>query len=38
MVKRDYFQREILSKGLENLKDDDFIMISDLDEIPNLIK
>ena len=33
---RDYFQREALSKGLENLKDDDVIVISDLDEIPNL--
>jgi Glycosyltransferase family 17. len=33
---RDYFQRESLSKGLKNLSDDDFIIISDLDEIPNL--
>jgi beta-1,4-mannosyl-glycoprotein beta-1,4-N-acetylglucosaminyltransferase len=33
---RDYFQREHLSKGLEKAKEDDLILISDLDEIPNL--
>ena len=33
---RDYFQRECLNKGLKNLEKDDFIIISDLDEIPNL--
>ena len=33
---RDYFQRENLSRGLKNLNDDDLIIISDLDEIPNL--
>ena len=33
---RDYFQRENLKKGLTNLNDDDLIIISDLDEIPNL--
>ena len=33
---RDYFQRENLSKGLNDALEDDFIMISDLDEIPNL--
>jgi len=33
---RDYFQRENLKKGLINLNDDDLIIISDLDEIPNL--
>jgi beta-1,4-mannosyl-glycoprotein beta-1,4-N-acetylglucosaminyltransferase len=35
---RDYFQRENLSKGLNDAQEDDFIMISDLDEIPNLEK
>jgi len=33
---RDYFQREKLQNGLKNANDDDFIVISDLDEIPNL--
>ncbi len=33
---RDYFQREKLNDGLTDTKDDDLIMISDLDEIPNL--
>ncbi len=33
---RDYFQRENLKRGLKNLNDDDLIIISDLDEIPNL--
>ena len=33
---RDYFQRENLSKGLIEAKEDDLILISDLDEIPNL--
>jgi len=33
---RDYFQRECLKKGLQNLENDDLIIISDLDEIPNL--
>jgi len=33
---RDYFQRENLQKGLDHLIDDDLIIISDLDEIPNL--
>jgi beta-1,4-mannosyl-glycoprotein beta-1,4-N-acetylglucosaminyltransferase len=33
---RDYFQRESLSKGLLNALDEDLILISDLDEIPNL--
>ncbi len=33
---RDYFQRENLQKGLKNLDADDLIIISDLDEIPNL--
>ncbi len=35
---RDYFQREHLSKGLTNATSDDLILISDLDEIPNLEK
>ncbi len=33
---RDYFQRENLSKGLKDVSDDDLILVSDLDEIPNL--
>ena len=32
---RDQFQRNALSKGYENSNDDDLIMISDIDEIPN---
>ena len=37
-MKRDYFQREELKKGFENADPDDLIIISDLDEIPNLSK
>ena len=33
---RDYFQREGLNKGLQNLEKDDLVIISDLDEIPNI--
>ena len=33
---RDYFQRENLSRGLVEAEGDDLILISDLDEIPNL--
>lgn len=33
---RDYFQRENLSRGFKNIDDDDLVMISDLDELPNL--
>ena len=33
---RDYFQRENLNKGLIEASDEDLILISDLDEIPNL--
>ena len=33
---RDYFQRECLKRGLNNLENDDLVIISDLDEIPNL--
>ena len=35
---RDYFQRENLSRGLNNADENDMILISDLDEIPNLSK
>ena len=33
---RDYFQREKLNLGLGDVNDDDLILVSDLDEIPNL--
>ena len=33
---RDYYQRENLNRGLTNTDDHDLILISDLDEIPNL--
>ncbi len=33
---RDYFQREKLIKGLDHAEPNDLILISDLDEIPNL--
>ena len=33
---RDYFQRENLAKGLREAANEDVILISDLDEIPNL--
>ena len=33
---RDYFQRENLVKGIKDADDNDMILISDLDEIPNL--
>ena len=33
---RDYFQRQNLSKGIEDSDDNDLIFISDLDEIPNI--
>ena len=33
---RDYFQRENLIRGLKEADDNDIVMISDLDEIPNL--
>ena len=35
---RDYFQRENLSRGISDADDNDLILISDLDEIPNLEK
>ena len=33
---RDYFQRENLSRGIGEASDNDLILVSDLDEIPNL--
>ena len=33
---RDYYQRECLSRGLKDVGGEDLILISDLDEIPNL--
>jgi len=33
---RDYFQRESLKQGLKDTLDEDLILVSDLDEIPNL--
>ena len=35
---RENFQRNYLLKAIENLQDDDYIIISDADEIPNLSK
>ncbi len=35
---RDYFQRENLFKGIKDAEEDDLILISDLDEIPDLNK
>ena len=35
-IKRENSQRNSISLGLNNAKDDDYIMISDIDEIPNL--
>jgi beta-1,4-mannosyl-glycoprotein beta-1,4-N-acetylglucosaminyltransferase len=32
---RDFFQKESLRRGLENCNDDDIIILSDCDEIPN---
>ncbi len=33
---RDYYQRERLNEGISNAENNDLILISDLDEIPNL--
>ena len=33
---RDKFQRDLLKNGIEEANDNDFIFISDVDEIPNL--
>jgi beta-1,4-mannosyl-glycoprotein beta-1,4-N-acetylglucosaminyltransferase len=35
-MKRDFFQRNYIEKGLKNSSDDDVILISDIDEIPKL--
>ena len=35
-IKRENFQRNIISQGIEGADDNDWILISDLDEIPNL--
>jgi len=35
-VKRENFQRNFIKNGLNDAKEDDFILISDLDEIPSL--
>ena len=32
---RDFFQKESLRRGLENCEDDDIVILSDCDEIPN---
>jgi len=37
-VKRENFQRNAIIKGLDDASDNDWILISDLDEIPNLEK
>ena len=34
--RREHYQRECLMQGLEDLAPDDMILISDMDEIPNL--
>tara|TARA_B100000131_G_scaffold227925_1_gene219611 strand:- start:1194 stop:2093 length:900 start_codon:yes stop_codon:yes gene_type:complete len=36
--KRDNYQREMAQKFLKNINDDDWIIINDIDEIPNLEK
>jgi len=35
---RDFFQKECIRRGLENCQDDDIIIFSDVDEIPNPAK
>ncbi len=35
-LKRENSQRNFISEGLKSAKDDDFVLISDVDEIPNL--
>ena len=37
-IKRENFQRNFISQGFTDIDDDDWILISDLDEIPNLNK
>ena len=35
-VKQENFQRNMIMRGLKNCADEDWIIVSDLDEIPNL--
>ncbi len=35
-LRRENYQRNFITKGLENASDEDWIIVSDLDEIPNL--
>ncbi len=35
-MKRDFYQRNFLAEGLKEANENDFILISDLDEIPKL--
>lgn len=35
---REKYQRNLIMKGLEDLQDDTFVMVSDVDEIPNMPK
>ena len=37
-VKRENYQRDSITRGLKNIDGEDYIMISDIDEIPNLEK
>ena len=37
-LKRENFQRDMLSLGLKGINDNDLVIISDVDEIPNLEK
>ena len=37
-IKRENFQRNIISQGVVDADDNDWILVSDLDEIPNLEK
>ncbi len=37
-VKRENYQRDSIARGLKNTNGEDYIMISDIDEIPNLEK
>ena len=36
-VKRENFQRNFITEGLKEVRDEDWIIISDLDEIPNFM-
>ncbi len=35
-MRRDFYQRNFISKGLNSAEDEDYVLISDLDEIPKL--